>query len=273
MDISGTRVLIVDDEPAIAYLESITLRDAGAVADSVRSGQDAIAAVNEGRGYDLILMDIDLGQGMDGTAAARRILADRDIPLIFLSGHTDPELVARTEDITSYGYVVKDSGPTVLISSIKMALKLHRVRQDLARQARESRYLGERLHRLIASVPAAVAMFDRDMRYLAVSRQFAGDYGIEGVDLIGKTHYEVFPDLPDQWKAIHRRCLAGETISSELDEFPRAGGAVDFVRWTIEPWYETDGAVGGVVLFSLVVNRLLETYRLNCPTSRSTPVK
>jgi PAS domain S-box-containing protein len=268
MDISGTRVLIVDDEPAIAYLETLTLKEVGAVADSVRSGQGAIEAVLEEPGYDLVLMDIDLGPGMDGTAAARRILAERDIPLIFLSGHTEPELVARTEDITSYGYVVKNSGPTVLISSIKMALKLHQLKQDLIRQVSESRHLGDRLRRLVESVPAAVALFDRDMRYLAVSRQFAGDYGVEG-NLMGKSHYDVFPDLPERWKAIHRRGLAGETVSAELDEFPRANGTVDYVRWTIEPWYEIDGSVGGILLFSLVVNRLLDAYRAGAGPDRT----
>lgn len=56
---------------------------------------------------DLILMDIDLGEGMDGTQAAEIILREKDIPIIFLSSHTESEIVEKTEKITSYGYVVK----------------------------------------------------------------------------------------------------------------------------------------------------------------------
>ncbi|HEY1406640.1 MAG TPA: PAS domain S-box protein, partial [Spirochaetota bacterium] len=74
---------------------------------------------------ELILMDIDLGRGMDGPQAAALILAQRDIPIVFLSSHIEPEIVQKTEKITSYGYVVKNSGDTVLLTSIKMAFRLH----------------------------------------------------------------------------------------------------------------------------------------------------
>lgn len=62
---------------------------------------------------------------MDGTQAAEEILKHKDIPVLFLSSHAEPEIVEKTEKITSYGYVVKDSGITVLDASIKMAFKLH----------------------------------------------------------------------------------------------------------------------------------------------------
>ena len=58
---------------------------------------------------DLILMDIDLGKGMDGTEAAQIILHNREIPIVFLSNHTEKEIVNKTEKITSYGYVVKNA--------------------------------------------------------------------------------------------------------------------------------------------------------------------
>ena len=61
---------------------------------------------------------------MDGTQAAREILKEKDIPVVFLSSHTEPEIVEKTEKITSYGYVVKNTGIVVLDASIKMALKL-----------------------------------------------------------------------------------------------------------------------------------------------------
>jgi DNA-binding NarL/FixJ family response regulator len=70
-------------------------------------------------------MDVDLGEGMDGTEAAKRILADRTIPVVFLSSHTEREVVQKTEGITSYGYVVKHSGETVLMASIRMAFRLY----------------------------------------------------------------------------------------------------------------------------------------------------
>jgi PAS domain S-box-containing protein len=118
------RILLVEDEAIIALAEKTDLETFGYEVFTVSSGEEAVAACEgEGR-FDLVLMDIDLGRGLDGTAAAETILASREIPILFLSGHSEPEVVERTEHITSYGYIVKGSSPTVIDASIKMALKL-----------------------------------------------------------------------------------------------------------------------------------------------------
>ncbi len=91
---------------------------------TAHNGKDAIARANANPELDLILMDIDLGSGMDGTEAAQAILQQRDIPILFLSSHAERDVVEKSEKITSYGYVVKNTGETVLIASIKMAYKL-----------------------------------------------------------------------------------------------------------------------------------------------------
>jgi CheY-like chemotaxis protein len=90
----------------------------------VNTAEKAVKVFKEHSEIDLVLMDIDLGKGMDGTQAAEIILKQRDIPILFLSSHTEPDIVEKTEKITSYGYVVKNSSITVLDASIKMAFKL-----------------------------------------------------------------------------------------------------------------------------------------------------
>ena len=80
------------------------------------SGEAAIELFKKGNKIDLILMNIDLGKGMDGTQAAKIILQDHDIPLLFLSNHTEMEIVKKTDNITSYGYVIKSTGESVLIT-------------------------------------------------------------------------------------------------------------------------------------------------------------
>jgi PAS domain S-box-containing protein len=117
-------ILLVDDELTTAVSDKMALEKYGYQVITANSGEEAITAVEKNPGIDLILMDIDLGAGMDGTEAARIILWHRDLPVIFLSGHTDPSVVEKTKKITSYGYVVKDSSSTVLDASIKMAFKL-----------------------------------------------------------------------------------------------------------------------------------------------------
>lgn len=118
------RILLVEDEAIIALNEKASLEKYGYEVSIVSSGDDAVAYIKNDPFIDLILMDIDLGEGMDGTQAAEKILEFHDLPVLFLSSHSEPEIVEKTEKITSYGYVVKDAGVTVLDASIKMAFKL-----------------------------------------------------------------------------------------------------------------------------------------------------
>jgi CheY-like chemotaxis protein len=117
-------ILLVDDETIIAMAEKVTLEKFGYEVIIANNGEAAIAAVEKKPAIDLILMDINLGTGIDGTEAAAIILKKHDLPVVFLSSHMEPEVVAKTEKITSYGYVVKASSGTVLDASIKMAFKL-----------------------------------------------------------------------------------------------------------------------------------------------------
>ena len=106
------------------------------------------------------------------------------------------------------------------------------------------------LQAFITQFPFAVAMFDRDMRYLAVSARWRSDFRLGDQPLIGRSHYEVFPEISDAWRAIHRRCLAGVTERNEGEAFPRADGTVDWVRWEVTPWHRDDGQVGGLIIYS-----------------------
>jgi CheY-like chemotaxis protein len=117
-------ILLVEDEAIIALSEKMMLEEYGYHVVTAKTGEEAVEFVRTLDAFDLILMDIDLGRGIDGPEAAKRILQDCSIPIVFLSSHTEPAIVERTESITSYGYVVKSSSITVLDASIKMAFKL-----------------------------------------------------------------------------------------------------------------------------------------------------
>ncbi len=138
------KLLLVEDEALIAMNQKQQLERLGYSVDHVFTGEAAVThALDVASRPDLILMDIDLGTGIDGTQAAERIRREVDIPVIFLSSHTEPEIVAKTEKITSYGYVTKNSGITVLDTSIKMAMRLFVAKQHIETSEQEYRRLFE----------------------------------------------------------------------------------------------------------------------------------
>ncbi len=103
-----------------------------------------------------------------------------------------------------------------------------------------------RFRLFIEHAPAAIAMFDRDMCYLAASRRWMEDYRITG-DILGRCHYDVFPETLPRWKEVHRRGLAGEVLSADEDQFIRNDGSVQWVSWDVRPWYSGE-QVGGIVV-------------------------
>jgi len=108
----------------------------------------------------------------------------------------------------------------------------------------------EQLRLCVKHSPAAIAMLDRDMKYLVVSLRWMDDYRLGGQSVTGRSHYDVFPEVPARWVEIHRRCMAGEVAKSDDEKFVRADGSIDWIRWEIRPWHQADGTIGGIIIFS-----------------------
>lgn len=110
--------------------------------------------------------------------------------------------------------------------------------------------------------PAALIMLDMEMKYIDVSRQFAQDYGLEINEMIGKSHYEVFPEIPEAWKKIHQQCLTGETKKRDQEIFVRADGRIEWIKWEVHPWYKTNNEIGGIIIFTELVTEFVKAKSL-----------
>ncbi|MGZ5823784.1 MAG: PAS domain-containing protein, partial [Hyphomicrobium sp.] len=102
----------------------------------------------------------------------------------------------------------------------------------------------------IKHAPAAVAMFDTNMRYVAHSDRWLHDYKLPEESLVGRHHYDVFPEVPPHWRAKHLRILAGATESSPEEVFKRADGSTNMIRWEVRPWHLDDGTIGGLMMLT-----------------------
>ena len=106
---------------------------------------------------------------------------------------------------------------------------------------------------IIQHDPNAIAVHDKELRYIYVSERYLQDYKVEQTQLIGYRHYEVFPDIPQKWREVHRRALAGEVLRCEEDRFERADGRVEWTRWECRPWFDQHQQIGGIILYTEVI--------------------
>ena len=119
------------------------------------------------------------------------------------------------------------------------------------KQAEEAlRLESERQKQFIEASPVAIALFDQDMNYLAASQRWLVDYDLQDRDILGVSHYEIFPDIPHRWKEIHQRGMEGETVSAEEDPFERLDGTVQWLRWYVQPWYVGEDTIGGIAILT-----------------------
>lgn len=183
-------ILLVEDERLVAIAERRTLEASEFGVTLVSEGEAAVTVATTDTTVDLVLMDIDLGQGIDGTEAARRVLALREVPIVFLTGHAEQEMVERVKNITRYGYVLKNAGAFVLLEAIAMAFELFETRMEMKRTIERYRWIAR-------STSDGVAVFEgRKVTYISPS--YVRMLGYDPEETTGYTLDELFERLhPD----------------------------------------------------------------------------
>ena len=148
----------------------------------------------------------------------------------------------------NHGNVLGIQGVVRDISKRKLAEKEIKQSHDLMRYA-------------IEHTNSAVAVYDKDLRYIYVSQRYLDQFKISDSNVIGKRTCDVIPNMPQKWRNVQEKALHGESFRADQDPFPRPDGTIEWMRWECRPWYLSDNAIGGIIVYIEVITDRLKAEK------------
>lgn len=234
-------ILLVEDEVITGLFEKTQLESAGYSVHHVLRGEDAVDIMFSNKhDISLILMDIDLGPGIDGTVAAQKILSRHNVPIIFLSSHTEQSIVEKTEKISGYGYVVKDSSFTVLDASIKMAFKLYNAHVELNNK-------NIMLSSIFHSAPSGMFCLDNNGLVTMWTPSAERMFGWTEEEVIGRFNPIVPDNKMNEFFDNHNYVLSGSSIFDREVIRTRRDGSLINILLSVAPIKNQNGDILGAM--------------------------
>lgn len=244
-------ILLVEDEIMVAASEKKALEKYGYNVLIASSGEEAISLSKNNNTINLILMDIDLGKGLDGTQTAEIILKENQIPIVFLSSHTEPEIVEKTEKITSYGYVVKNSSITVLDASIKMAFKLFSAMRETKEKEDALEKSKETAEKYLNVAAEIILSLDTSGNIVLLNDSGHRLLEWEAGELIGKNWFDTCLQKENlqEVKNVFSMIIAGnlEPVIAYENNVITKNGVIKTILWHNSILYDSKGRITGIL--------------------------
>ncbi len=220
------KLLLVEDAMLIAMSQVLMLEKSGYSVVHAQNGESAIEAVLRDPSINLILMDIDLGKGLSGPETAQHILNIKTLPIVFLTSHSESTMVDKVKAITRYGYVIKDSGEFVLLSSIEMAFELFEAHKNIEQKMKTLDEKEKFFSRIFHINPVLMSVSTiSDGLFIEVNETFLNNLGYKREEIIGKksTSLNIWADKTDRSNAIDLLIKNGFLRHFETKIFTRNG--------------------------------------------------
>lgn len=204
------RILIVEDETIISMQFEEYLRSHGyAVVGEATSGRDAILKARSLR-PDLILMDIFMPGDIDGIMASQTITAELDIPVIFITAHTDEKTLTRAKNICPYGYIIKPINENEVRATIEIAL--FKKKQESFLKESEKKY-----RKICEIVDDALIIADIESgKIIDLNVHAIQLFEIPSHELLGMDYLKLFPeDKRKNFLKLFRKIGNGANVTSQ----------------------------------------------------------
>ncbi len=233
-------ILLVEDEILIALTETTVLEKAGYQVVFANSRERALQIIENNKyDIDLVLMDIDLGAQLDGSEVARQILNKRKLPIVFLTAHSNKEVMDKIDDDISYGYVDKNANEVILLKTIKMALNLFETYELASEQAQRYRAIFEAAFQFTGLMTTKGILLEANETAL----NFAG---VKAADIIGLPFWEAVwwrgnEERVKTLKEAIARAADGEFIRYEVELQGACSTAI--IDFSIKPIFDQNGKV------------------------------
>jgi PAS domain S-box-containing protein len=227
------RIFVVEDEAVVALELQDHLRALGyEVCGHTARGESALRQIPEVR-PDLVLMDINLGEGMSGLDVVERLHAVIDVPVIFLTAYSDAALTERAGRSESFAYIVKPFDPLVLGANIELALVRHDA--TVALRASEARFRA-----LFEQAAVGVAEIETPTgRFLRVNRKYGEIMGYSEQELLALDFMAIsHPDGLASHTVLMDRMNCGELREFTLEKrYIRKDGAIIWGELSVSSLY------------------------------------
>jgi two-component system cell cycle sensor histidine kinase/response regulator CckA len=176
------RLMVVDDEAVITTQLEDRLQSMNYdVVGTASSAEESLSMARECR-PDLILMDIVMKGALDGIDAAKKIKADMDIPVIFLTAYADEKYIKRAMLAEPFGYIVKPFRENEIRANIEIAL----YRKDLERMHKRSEEKVRRLFLAIEYNPYMIMIMDIDGNIEFIDNKFSQITNYTSSEILGQ---------------------------------------------------------------------------------------
>jgi PAS domain S-box-containing protein len=182
------KILIVEDDFHFGNSIKLLLEDSEYETALINKGNEAIEYIDKNNNVNLILMDIELGDGIDGVETAKLILKKYDIPIIFLTGYKDEKILKSVEKIPSYGYIIKGTPVSIVLTTIKMALELYESKQQITESVFNNSINGICIHRMLYDETGKAF----DCEYVKFNKAYERIFGFSKEKISGKTIQDLF---------------------------------------------------------------------------------